>query len=143
MRDWAKPKVVDWSSEKYMNANFSDFLHAVLDDCPGWLSLEYRSFAGIDGKKVSFIGHQESLADDLVHALTLADETFDEAALRATPFRNVAYAETEFKKGCQYTPALAEKVIESEIEAFTLYGYSTDPNQVLREPNVVRERVYA
>lgn len=62
------------------------FVRKVLERRPrGWVSGMYRNFLLREGKMPDFVGYQERLADDLVRALRLAGETFDEDALRATP----------------------------------------------------------
>ena len=108
----------------FMREDFSSFVRAVLGKRRGWVSGVYRRFAGPYGKRVSFIGKQERLADDLIRALTLAGEEFDEAAIRSTPPQNVSASDDLFREQCRYSRDLAEEVLEAEHEAVILYGYS-------------------
>ena len=107
----------------HMHNDFCTFACAVVRDYPGWLSDTYARYAGQDGKGVRFVGKLEQLADDLVAALRLARERFDETMLRSVPPVNEASALPGFRERCRYTRELAEAVCESEKEAMTLYGY--------------------
>lgn len=65
--------------------NFDQFVNNLLDAYPGgFVSTLFQYYTGENGEKVGFVGTQENLVDDLVKVLHLADEDFDEAALRAT-----------------------------------------------------------
>jgi len=107
----------------HMHNDFCTFAWSVVRDYPGWLSDTYARYAGQDGKGVRFVGKLEQLADDLVAALRLARERFDETMLRSVPPVNEASALPGFRERCRYTRELAEAVCESEKEAMTLYGY--------------------
>lgn len=69
--------------------DFDRFVNNILDAYPrGFVTALYQYYTGADCEKVDFVGRQEHLADDLVRAMGLAGEPFDEVALRATPRRN-------------------------------------------------------
>ena len=56
----------------------------------GALTLIYQSFLGLDGDDLDFVGRQENLVEDLVKALTLAGEDFNEEKLRNVGKKNVS-----------------------------------------------------
>jgi len=89
--------------------NFDEFVNNVLDAYPqGFVSHLYQFYTG----DVQFIGKQERLADDLVTALEYAGEEFDEAALRATPRRNIS--PDKWKARAVLTPETTERVAVCE-----------------------------
>jgi hypothetical protein len=57
---------------------------------------------------------QEHLADDLVTALTLAGEDFDEERLRTTPWRNIAAAGRRFRKLCVLSERTEQRALEAD-----------------------------
>lgn len=130
-------------NDQYMRSRFPDFVRAVCAGQPGWVSRIYARFNGIDGNRLSFVGRQESLVEDVVKALRLAGEQFDEAALRATPKQNLSSKLSQWDCRCTYTESLAMRIIETEAEAFSLYGYSTDPSAFLRQSEAVGSVMYA
>jgi len=69
---------------------------------------------GPDGARLDYVGRQESLADDLVAALELAGERFDEGALRATPRRNRAASMPRFADKMALSEGTVQRVIECE-----------------------------
>jgi len=82
-RDEGFPADGLWSDD------FDQFVSNILDAYPnGFVTTLYQYYVGEDCEKVDFVGRQEHLADDLVLALMLAGEDFDEEALRATPRAN-------------------------------------------------------
>jgi len=89
----------------------------------GRVSKIYKEFTADVRTPLHFIGRQESLVDDLVKALQLAEEDFDEEKLRATPMENQGGSLPRWKKFCTYTPELEEEVRESERWAMEMFGY--------------------
>ena len=82
-RDQKFPADGLWSDD------FDCFINNILDAYPqGFVTTLYQYYTGAEGEKVDFVGTQENLVDDLVKALRLAGEEFDEAALRNTPRAN-------------------------------------------------------
>lgn len=51
----------------------------------GFLTKLYKMFVGDNGDELGFVGKQENLVDDLITALRLAGEDFDEKKVRGTP----------------------------------------------------------
>ena len=84
------------------------FVNNMLDAYPkGFVTELFQYYVGENLDIVNYIGKQESLADDLVKALTLAGETFDEKALRATK---------PFNKSRRFPAVLSEKTQDRVLE---------------------------
>lgn len=114
----------NWVHGQFSSADsFDAFMERMLIEHPGYVSKIYRWYGDVD-----YIGRFESLADDLVTALRTAGETFDEAALRATPRQNVAASSAVWKDRCAYTEDLRLRVVESERQAFKTFNF--DPHAV-------------
>ncbi|HEV2150655.1 MAG TPA: tetratricopeptide repeat protein [Longimicrobiaceae bacterium] len=96
---------------------FRGFVRNAATRIPGVVSDTYARYAGQADDPVHFVGRQESLADDLVRALRMAGEEFDEAALRATPRVNGTRATPEL------TPDLEHLIVLSELPAMRRFGY--------------------
>jgi hypothetical protein len=73
---------------RYIGLPLPDFLSSVASERPGYLGQYFNCFIGEGGEAIDFVGRIENLADDLVHALTLAGQSFNEATVRAHPYRN-------------------------------------------------------
>jgi hypothetical protein len=83
-----------------------------------------RRFVGRACDEMEFIGRFESLTDDLVNALQLAGEEFDENVIRNTPPVN----QTSYDRyPAVYSDGLAERVLEVEAEAVERF-YSENAN---------------
>ncbi len=79
----------------YWVPDYDEFVTNLLDAYPGgFVTKLYQYYVGEYANQVDFIGHLEYLTDDLVIALTLAGETFDEDLLRARGPRNVSKKST-------------------------------------------------
>lgn len=91
---------------------------------PGFLSSHLKLYVGHDGKALDFVGKQERLADDLVHALRLAGEQFDEQALRATPYSNAGAALETFRNRCHCDEALIRDVCAAEEWILRTFDYT-------------------
>ena len=65
--------------------DFNEFASLVAERLPGHLEERFNLYVGPIDLPISFVGRYESLVDDLVRALELAGEQFDEVALRAHP----------------------------------------------------------
>ena len=93
--------------------DFDQFVNNLLDAYPaGFVTTLYQYYTGQDGAKVDFIGRQEHPADDLVRALTLAGETFDETLLRATDRRNQSPG--KWKRKCVLSEQTRARVADAE-----------------------------
>jgi hypothetical protein len=103
--------------------SFEQFVCNVLAKYPGWCSRMFEDYTGVRDHQIEFVGRFESLADDLVSALRLAGEEFDEALIRQTPAANVSSWPAE---RAAWARPLAEAVEAAEREAFDRFGYSPD-----------------
>lgn len=110
--------------DRYWSPKWDEFVDNVLEGYPdGFVNKLYRAYVGDNCEKVNFIGKQENLANDLVKALTLAGEDFDEKKLRATKRVNVAAGLKKYGKLCKLSKKLEKKILDKErwvIERF--YG---------------------
>ncbi len=95
--------------------DFNTFVHELVEREPGYVSRMYGWY--VDGF-VDFVGRQERLAEDLVEALRLAGEAFDDEAIRRAPRVNVSSAPL------QWDPALRREVLRLEYAAIRRFGYS-------------------
>ncbi|MGH2852048.1 MAG: hypothetical protein ACRDLP_15715, partial [Solirubrobacteraceae bacterium] len=92
---WAFRMRDGWDPESNIDTaiaspDFDTFIAGVIERFPGEAGAVYETFVGTPEREIDFIGRFERLADDLVSALRLAGEEFDEAALRAHPAENVS-----------------------------------------------------
>lgn len=69
--------------EWIQNLEFHDFLEKLIEDRPALLSRYYELYVGPPRDPIDFIGRYENLQEDLILALELAEQGFDEEALRA------------------------------------------------------------
>jgi len=97
---------------------FPAFVENVVSKYPAWCSSMFEDYVGPPERPIDFIGHFESLADDLVRALRSAGESFDESALRTTPPVNASHS-----YDAVWTPALVDAVVKSEERALQRFGY--------------------
>jgi len=79
--------------DRFSRLEFPRYLERVCEKMPGFLSEQYEQYVGPPEDPIDFIGRYERLADDLVRALNLAGEEFNEAKLRACRPANVAGGE--------------------------------------------------
>jgi len=100
--------------------DFTTFVTAVLDQAPGVYSMSLHDFVGAPGHEINFIGRYENLVEDLIHALRLAGEVFDETALRALPPYNIS---DKARFPAVFTPELAARVLQAEAEVMSRFGY--------------------
>jgi hypothetical protein len=127
---WQYKQRVGWKMHNESDAalradTIEEFLEKVLVRSAGrgWVTSMYRMFLTEQERRVDFIGAQEHLADDLVTALRVAGEEFDEAALRATPRQNTTGAHS-----LVVLPRdLLDRLMEAERDAIRDYGYEGYP----------------
>ena len=100
--------------------DFSTFVRSVLSRLPGVYSRSLHEFVGAPGHEINFIGRYENLVEDLVRALHLAGENFDESAIRALPPTNVS-DKSAFP--ANFAPGLEAQVLQAEAEAISRFGY--------------------
>lgn len=95
--------------------DFNEFVNNVLDTFPrGWVNNLYQCYVGKNADKVDFIGRQENLTDDLVKALNLAGEEFNEEKLRTTRRWNAAASKPKIGRHAIMDEATQARVIEAE-----------------------------
>lgn len=91
--------------------DFNEFVDNMLVTFPdGFVTALYGYYVD----DVCYVGRQETLADNLVEALRLGGETFDEAALRATPPQNVVAGNPKYGDRCNIDPVMRERIMETE-----------------------------
>ncbi len=95
---------------------FDHFIEKVLKLCPGHLSTMYEFYLGYP-VRMNFVGKVENLTEDLITALHLAGEEFDEAKIRNTPRHNAS----TYKP--RWNPKLKEAIIDAEKRTFIRFGY--------------------
>lgn len=92
--------------------NFADFIDALIENCPdGYYNRVVDKFSPVD-----FMGRQELLTDDLIKALTLAGEKFDEEAIR-----NYKRANVSRNIELSYTPEQKKKLLKIEKKVIDSY----------------------
>ena len=102
--------------------SFTGFVETALERTPAYYSKLLRRFVGRTDDEIDFIGHFESLTNDLIRALELAGEEFDAAAIRNTPPVNQSSYD---QHPAVYPDGLAQRVLEVEAEAVVRF-YSVD-----------------
>jgi hypothetical protein len=80
--------LVNHPYDRWLDLGFDEFVERVTEHCPGFLSQTYDKHIGTIEDSVDFIGRYENLVDDLVKALRLAGEEFDESAVRGLSSTN-------------------------------------------------------
>lgn len=103
---------------RYLSDDFEQFLRDVFKYLPGHLSKRYERYVGPFPGVLDFVGRQENLSPDLVRALRMAGEEFDEKKILATSPENVS------PNRPSYSPDLLRAVLESEHEAMIRFGYA-------------------
>jgi len=123
---WSFRMFSGWSSlpaplDACMSADFDRFIRNALRAFPqGWVGHLYRRYLGPTLDGAGFIGRTERLAEDLVHVLRLAGESFDEAKLRAVPQLNVSPIRPV------YSRKLRQAVLCVEREIIERFGYDAE-----------------
>jgi hypothetical protein len=125
---WAYRAKTGWLDKKFLadkcwEDEFELFVLNMLDMYPdGFVTELYQFYLW----EMEFIGRQERLVDDLVKALMLADEEFDEEILRRVGWRNIAGKEPRFQRLCVLSNETQDRILETErwvIDRF--YGTDT------------------
>ena len=125
---WAYRLRAGWDPDSDLDRDaaspdFDQFVNRMIERAPGPAGDSFERFVGPVGAEIDFIGRYERLVDDLVAALRIAGETFDETLLRAHPRVN----SSDYAGGTGlYTRRTAERLAEHEratIERF----YPADP----------------
>lgn len=107
-------KIVDFPLEPLWCEDFEKFTKAVLRAYPdGILSKIYQCYVGKDGLALDFIGKQENLVDDLILALTLAEEDFDADKIKNTNKVNLSGSMQRFSD-VKLTEKTKRRLMETE-----------------------------
>lgn len=122
---WAYRMLTGWQmadpADPFMSLSFEKFVWNVIRHDPGHLSKHYERRVGPAPGALDFVGKTENLASDLVRALRLAGEEFDEDKLLSTPRENVSLLQPV------YPDRLREAVSKSEREGLERFGYGRYP----------------
>jgi hypothetical protein len=111
--------------DNWSDRSFPEFVEAVIEEAPGYLSDFYSGYFGPPEDQVKFIGYFENLVDDLVRALNEAGESFDEDALRGFPQLN----QTRATPPCD--DDLRLRLMRAEHEAYERF-YTNAPDTIPR-----------
>ena len=105
----------------------SRILERVVENCPGYLTEYYPRFVGPPDGEIDFIGRYERLVDDLVLALRLAGQDFDEKVIRSMPPINRSLNEDEEEVVVsQCSSDLIARLAETEQEIYERFYSSQD-----------------
>lgn len=142
---WRHKIRIGWDTENRFDRlnqapDFSTFVENTL--AFRWLNGMEFSIEGIysgclehSGRTVDFIGKQESLVEDLIRALRLAGEAFDEQKLYSTTVENSTEDDEELRRRSIFPPNLEARVLERERETLRKYNY--DARQTLQTGSLV------
>lgn len=126
---WSYKMRTGWENQfdnAYRADDFPTFVSNVLEGMPGWVSKLYTKFLGPNGDWVDFVGKQETLRDDLISALRLAEEDFYESGIYATDPMNKSSHLKEWSEKCYLSLALKKEIYAKEKEAIELFGYHNE-----------------
>lgn len=104
---------------QHASEDFNLFVSRVAEAYPGFVTNLYHYY---DAIPATYVGRQESLADDLVEVLTLLNERFDEDRIRNFPRVN----ESVTTRRPEWDPDLRQRVMGLEHAALVKYGYVRD-----------------
>lgn len=113
--DWANPFDRDCFSD-----NFQTYVSNYLAKYPGYCSMAYEYYVSPPDNQIEFIGRYENLVNDLVKALKMAGEEFNEEIIQNYPPVNVT---DEVQFPANYTDELEKAVREVEHTAIKRFGY--------------------
>ncbi|MCB1984124.1 MAG: sulfotransferase family 2 domain-containing protein [Burkholderiales bacterium] len=122
---WQYKMTNGWDSKNQLDQacqtdNFHQFVRNLLDKLPGVYSRSLIEMVGDEYNEIEFIGKYENLVDDLILALKLAGEAFDEQIIRTLPPINVS---NKVRFPAVYTDQLEEDVKKSEAIMMRRFQY--------------------
>jgi hypothetical protein len=122
---WQYKMTVGWDPSNALDQachtdDFAVFVSKVVMQFPGIYARSLLEYVGPPEAPIEFIGRFEHLVEDLVLALTLAGERFDETVIRNMPPSNVS---DKKKAPAAFTPALEAMVRSAEADVFERFGY--------------------
>lgn len=115
--EWDKKNQIDMECR---SDNFHVFIKNLLNKYPGCYGDALVEFVGEEGNEIEFIGKYENLTEDLINALKLAGEMFNEGVIRNLPPYNVS---DKKRFQAQYTKELEQEVRKSEAKVLNRFGY--------------------
>lgn len=125
---WAFRMKTGWKARHPLDYNcasnhFSDFVDRLINYKPdGWFSWECRMFIDQSPRPLDFIGRCESLVDDTIKALQMANEQFSEKLVRSIPRINDSDLDGKSSKfWAPYSRPLANRVMAVEHEVMNRY----------------------
>lgn len=128
---WAYSMETGWNPEDMFDLrcasnDFLTFIQNCISHYPkcGFVSRTYAFYTASPAHPFDFIGRQENLTEDLITALHMAGEEFDEEIVRSVPRVNQTNALLDWKSSAEYTEALKVKVQQVEREAIKRFGYA-------------------
>ena len=114
---WDKKNPLDMECQ---SNDFNVFIQNVLAKFPSCYSHKLINFVGTEAEPIEFIGQYENLVEDLIRALTLAQETFSEDAIRDLPAYNVS---NKKRFPADYDQDLEQKIRQSEHKMMKRFFY--------------------
>lgn len=108
----------DDPADPFLGPSFEGFVRRILRGFPGHVSWRYEHYIGPEPGVLDFVGKMENLAADLVKALRLAGEEFDEQKILSTPRQH------ESRLRPVYSDRLKDAVLKSEQRGLKRFGYA-------------------
>ena len=109
-----------------MSVDFEIFVRNVLKRFPsGHCAWRYQGYIGPPPGLLDFVGKTQTLPQDLVRALRLAGEEFDEKKLLGVAKLNDSPLRPSF------SPKLRRAVLDAERKVLERFGYDEDPEAVI------------
>ena len=102
---------------QFLDLDLPDFIRAMGHHHPGYLAHYYEGFVGTPDDEIDFVGHHENLREDLIRALRLSGQDFDEAVLRRYPARNYD-GELELRDSRPLLPPPSSLPVPDEVAQF-------------------------
>lgn len=98
--------------DSLVDDDYTNFINNVLREYPnGFVTQLFRYYVG---EEMNFVGKQESLDDDLVEALTISGQEFDEGRLRRTKMINVYGSSKEYKSLTVLSDSTKDRILKAE-----------------------------
>jgi Tfp pilus assembly protein PilF len=135
---WAYRIEKGWHPEVELDSvcqtnSFDTFVRKASLLLPGVLTAIYETYTGSKEDPIDFIGKQENLANDLMTALRMCGEKFDEGRLLSTGRINESSCRPDYPR------ELRELVVLAEHQAMKRYGYWNRDEDLLRVEDILAE----
>jgi hypothetical protein len=123
---WQYKMTYGWDQNNPMDVecksdNFHSFIRCLLFKFPGAYSQWVINFVGEGKNEIEFVGKYENLVDDLIVALTIAGESFDEQFIRNYPPYNVS---DKINFPASYTTELEAEIREADAAIIQRFNYT-------------------